>query len=190
MNAAPVAIEHPRPWWLTLISGILAFLVGTILMWAPTNARIDTWQLLINLLGIYWLVAGVLELVHMFTDHTNWGWKLFSGILSILAGAYIVMYPMAAAVYLPSIFALVLGLWGVFYGIVVLFIGIKGAGWGAAILGAIAIFFGAVLVANWSMPGTGLSFVLLAALGGLVGGMVLIIHAFQQKSSSHTAQPA
>ncbi len=190
MNAAPVAVEKPRPWWLTLIEGILAFIVGIILLWAPTNARVDTWQLLISLLGIYWLVAGVLELVHMFTDHTNWGWKLFSGIVSIFAGAYIVMYPMASAVYLPSVFALILGLWGVLYGVVFLVMGLKGAGWAAAILGALAIFFGAVLVANWSAPGTGLSFVLLAALGGLVGGMALIIHAFQQKSSTNTAPAA
>jgi uncharacterized membrane protein HdeD (DUF308 family) len=190
VNAAPVAVENPRPWWLTLISGILAFIVGAILLWAPTNARIDTWQLLISLLGIYWLVVGVLDLVHMFTDHTNWGWKLFSGIFSILAGAYIVMYPMAAAIYLPSVFALILGLWGVIYGIVALVMGIKGAGWAAVILGALAIFFGAVLVANWSVPGMGLSFVLVAAIGGLVGGVVLIVHAFQQKGSTPTTMAA
>jgi uncharacterized membrane protein HdeD (DUF308 family) len=174
VNAAPVAVENPRPWWLTLISGILAFIVGAILLWAPTNARIDTWQLLISLLGIYWLVVGVLDLVHMFTDHTNWGWKLFSGIFSIL----------------PSVFALILGLWGVIYGIVALVMGIKGAGWAAVILGALAIFFGAVLVANWSVPGMGLSFVLVAAIGGLVGGVVLIVHAFQQKGSTPTTMAA
>ncbi len=183
MNAAPVAAESPRPWWLTLIEGILAFVIGAMLLWAPTNTRVDAWVMLIALLGIYWLVQGVLDLVHMFTDHTNWGWKLFAGIVSILAGAYIVMYPMAATLYLPRVFALVLGLWAIIDGAIALILAFKGAGWGAGIVGALACFFGLLLVANWMAPGMGLSFVFFAAIAGLVGGVVLIVHAFQQKSA-------
>jgi hypothetical protein len=39
-----------------------------------------------------------------------------------------------------------------------------------------------MLVGNWTAPGMGLSFILMAALGGLVGGVALIVMAFQQKS--------
>jgi len=190
VNAAPIAVENPRPWWLTLLIGILAFIIGAIMLWAPTNTRVDTYQTLIQLIGIYWLVLGVLDLVHMFTDHTNWGWKLFSGIVGILAGSYIVMYPMAAGVYLPDIFVLVLGLWGIFYGIVALIMAFKGAGWVSGVLGALAVYFGIDLVANYSAPGMGLSFILVAAIGALIGGVVLIVQAFQQKGSSNTPQPA
>ena len=28
-----------RPWWMTLIMGILAFVVGAILLWAPAKTR-------------------------------------------------------------------------------------------------------------------------------------------------------
>jgi len=175
---------------LTLILGILAVVIGAVLLWAPLTTQINTYLTLITVLGIYWLVLGVLDIVHAFADHTNWGWKLFMGIVSILAGGYVVAYPLAAAVYLPAVFALILGIWGIIYGIAALVMAFRGAGWAAGILGALAIFFGAVLVANWSAPGVGLTFVYVAAIGGLIGGVALIVHAFQRRSSSGSAMPA
>ena len=103
-----------RPWWLTLIMGILAFVVGAILLWAPAKNKVDTYQLLIAVLGFYWLISGFVGIISMFVDHTAWGWKLFMGIISIIAGGYILMYPIAAAVALPRIFVLILGLWALF----------------------------------------------------------------------------
>ena len=31
-----------RPWWLTLIGGILAVIVGAILLWAPAKTKVET----------------------------------------------------------------------------------------------------------------------------------------------------
>src|SRR3954453_22401113 len=91
---ATTAMETPRhPWWLTLIQGISAFILGAILLWAPAKDKADTWMLLVTFLGIYWLVLGVLDIVRIFQDSTGWGWKLFMGIISILAGGYILAYP-------------------------------------------------------------------------------------------------
>ena len=39
------------------------------------------------------------------------------GIISIIAGGYVLMYPIATAILLPKIFILVLGIWGLMYGI-------------------------------------------------------------------------
>ena len=126
-----------RPWWLTLIMGILAFVVGAILLWAPAKNKVETYQLLIAFLGIYWLIGGIVEIFSMFFDHTAWGWKLFMGIVSIIAGGYILMYPMAAGVALPRIIVLMLGLWGLMQGIILLVMAFKGGGWGAGILGVV-----------------------------------------------------
>jgi hypothetical protein len=82
---------------------------------------------------------GVLELVYMFIDHTAWGWKLFIGVVSIIAGGSILMYPVAAAIALPQVFLLVLGIWALVEGIILLTLAFKGGGWGAGVLGVTAI---------------------------------------------------
>lgn len=172
-----------RPWWLTLISGILAVIVGAVLLWSPAKTKVDTYQVLVALLGIWWLIQGILDIVHIFTDHSMWGWKLFIGIISILAGAYILMYPLASAIALPKIFVLVLGIWGLMYGIILLIMAFQGGGWGAGILGVLGIIFGIALMANYYVLGMGLSMLWTAAVFAFIGGFVLIFQAFRMRSA-------
>ena len=179
-SASATALESkPRNWGFLLIEGIVLIIIGGIMLWAPAKTRIDTYLILVTLLGIYWIVRGVLDLVHMFTDHTGWGWKLFIGIISILAGIWIVTYPVVAALTLPSIFILVLGIWGLLQGIVSLVLAFKGGGWGLGILGVIGIVFGIILIANYSAPGMGLAMLWLAAIWAFIGGFVLIFQALR-----------
>jgi len=172
-----------RPWWLTLIAGVAAVVIGAVLLWSPAKTKVDTWLLLTTFLGIYWLILGILDLVHLFQDRTAWGWKLFIGIVSILAGAYILMYPAAAAVVLPKVFTLVLGIWGLVYGVILLIMAFQGGGWGAGILGVLGIILGISLVVNWAVLGAGLAFVWAAAVCMLIGGIILIVRGFQQRTA-------
>jgi uncharacterized membrane protein HdeD (DUF308 family) len=144
---------------------------------------VETYQLLVFFLGLYWVIAGILDIVHMFQDHSAWGWKLFIGIVSIIAGGYILMYPVAAGLVLPRIFVLVLGIWGLVYGIILLILAFRGGGWGAGILGVLGILFGLLLMANYMVPGMGLGLLWTAAVFGLVGGVILIVQAFRQRSA-------
>jgi uncharacterized membrane protein HdeD (DUF308 family) len=182
MTATTVQLRQ-SPWWVLLIKGILAFIVGAILLWSPAKTKIDTWMLLITILGIWWLVSGIVDIVSMFTDHTAWGWKLFTGIVSIIAGGYILTYPVASAMALPRIFVLVMGFWGLMQGIVLLFMAFRGGGWGAGIVGVFAIILGIVLIGNYSLPGMGLTFVWVAAVWGVIGGVIMIIQAFRQRKA-------
>ena len=68
MTATSVQTKQ-RPWWLTLIMGILAFVVGAILLWAPAKSKVETYQLLIAFLGIYWLIGGIMEIVRCHRPH-------------------------------------------------------------------------------------------------------------------------
>jgi uncharacterized membrane protein HdeD (DUF308 family) len=183
MNAEQATAKN-RPWWLTLIQGIAALVIGVALLWSPGKSNpAQVWLVLVQLLGIYWMVEGIFDIISIFIDHTMWGWKLFIGIISILAGSSIVMYPIAAAVVLPQVFVLVLGIWGLIYGCVLLFMAFKGAGWGAGILGALGILFGMALTLNYTAPGMGLSMLWSAAVCGVIGGIMLIVQAFRQKSA-------
>ena len=172
-----------RPWWLTLIMGILAFVIGAVLLWAPAKTKVETYQLLIAFLGLYWLISGIVGLIWMFVDHTAWGWKLFIGIVSIIAGGYVLMYPMAAGVALPRIFVLILGLWGLMEGIILLIMAFRGGGWGAGILGVMAIVFGLILMAEYGSLGSGLTMIWAAAIWGVIGGVLMVIQAFRQRKA-------
>ena len=187
MTKAAVKTQAPpqpqRPWWLTLIGGILAIVVGALLLWGNLVTQVKTYFLLVEVLGIWWLVDGIFDLVHMFTDHSQWGWKLFIGIVSILAGGYIIMHPVIAGVELPQIFVLILGIWGVIKGCVMFVMAFKGGGGAYAILGIFAIFFGLVLIMAYTIPGVGVVAVWFAALFGLIGGFFLIYRAFQQRKA-------
>jgi uncharacterized membrane protein HdeD (DUF308 family) len=184
MATASQVQTKQRPWWLTLITGIAALIVGAILLWAPAKTKVETYQVLVAMLGIYWLVVGIFDIIAIFIDHSMWGWKLFIGIVSILAGATILAYPIAAAVQLPKIFALVLGIWGMMYGIILLVMAFQGGGWGAGIMGALGIVFGIALMANYYVLGMGLSMLWSAAVFGVIGGIALIFQAFRQKSAA------
>jgi len=168
----------PRPWWVTLILGIVAFLTGAILLWAPTKTAVQTYQLLVALLGLYWLIRGFMDIIYMFIDHRQWGWKLFMGLVSIIAGWYILAYPIAAGVALPRVFVLVLGIWALMDGIVLLLMAFRGGGWGAGILGALAIILGIVLMGSYGDLGSGLAMVWSAAIAMLIGGVAMVVMAF------------
>ena len=109
--AKPAAATQPlgRPWWMTLILGVAAIIIGGLLLFGSLTTQLRTYEMLIVLIGIWWLVDGIMNIVHIFFDHRQWGWKLFMGIIGILAGGWILIYPVYAGVALPQIFVLVLG---------------------------------------------------------------------------------
>jgi uncharacterized membrane protein HdeD (DUF308 family) len=174
---------NQRPWWLTLISGILAVFVGSVMLWGGLLNKANMYMLLVTFLGIWWMIQGVFDIVAIFVDHSMWGWKLFMGIISFVAGAYILMYPIVAAIALPKVFVLVLGIWGLMYGIMLLIMAFRGGGWGAGILGVLGIIFGVALMANYANPGWGLSMIWTASVFAVIGGISMIVRAFQQRSA-------
>lgn len=183
MTTAMETQTRQRPWWLTLINGILAVIIGAILLWGGILAKVDTYLLLVTFLGIYWMIEGIFNIIYLFIDHSMWGWKLFIGIISIAAGAYILSYPVVSAIALPKIFALVLGIWGIMYGILMLITAFRGGGWAAGILGAMGIIFGIALTLNYYVLGMGLAMLWSAAVLAVIGGIAMIFRAFQQRSA-------
>mgnify|MGYP000231716245 CR=1 FL=1 len=78
----PMTTDIEAEWWLILLGGILNLIVGILLLVNPAKTAIAfAW-----VLGLYWFVQGIFVLVAMFLDHSAWGWKLFMGIIGILAG--------------------------------------------------------------------------------------------------------
>jgi uncharacterized membrane protein HdeD (DUF308 family) len=167
------------PWWLILLGGIVSIVLGILLLTVPVKTVVS----LVFVLGFYWIISGIFTLVGMFIDHTAWGWKLFSGILSIIAGTVVLRYPLVSAVAIPKFIILLLGIQGLVVGIMMLIMAFKGGGWGAGILGVLSIIFGLILVANWSSLASIAALVWVAAIFLIIGGIVEIFQSFRQKSA-------
>ena len=179
MSADAMSLETKQtPWWVTLMGGILNIIIGILLLTAPAK----TVYLLVVALGFYWIISGIFTLVAMFVDHTAWGWKLFIGIISILAGTVILRYPIISSLTIPTLLILLLGIQGVIVGIIALIMAFKGGGWGAGILGAISIIFGVILIANYSAPGMVVTLIWVAAIFAIIGGIFQLVVAFQRRA--------
>ncbi len=178
-----VQTRPQRPWWLTLILGITAIAVGGLLLWGNLVTKVQTYFLLVEVLGIWWLIDGIFDIVGLFVDRTAWAWKLFIGIVSIIAGGYILMYPVLVGLALPQLFVLILGIWGVVKGIVLLILAFQGGGWAAGLMGVITLIFGGILIANYSVPGWGLTLVWVGAVFAFIGGFFMVYRAFQQRKA-------
>jgi len=163
------------PWWLVLIQGIAALIIGIFLLTQPAGTTL----FLVQFLGIYWLVSGIFQIIGMFIDSTAWGWKLFSGILGILAGIAVINNPLYSTILVPTVLVFVLGIQGIIVGIVGLVQAFKGAGWGAGILGALSILFGIILLGSPFIAALALPWV--AGIFAIVGGIAGIIAAFRMR---------
>jgi uncharacterized membrane protein HdeD (DUF308 family) len=161
------------PWWLVLLQGIIAIILGMVLLFWPGI----TLLVLVTFIGIYWFATGILVFFSAFIDRSRFGWKILSGILGILAGLVVLSYPIYSAILLPTLLILFIGVWGLIIGFVTLFQAFGGAGWGAGILGVISIIFGLLLLANPLVSAALL--ILMIAIFAIIGGIAAIFLAFR-----------
>jgi uncharacterized membrane protein HdeD (DUF308 family) len=163
------------PWWLILLQGIFAIVLGLLLLSSPGMTTL----VLIQFIGLYWLIAGVFNLVGIFLDHSMWGWKLFTGILGVLAGLLVIQHPLWSTVLIPTTLIVVLGIVGLVFGIVSLIAAFRGGGWSAGILGVLAILIGLALLGSPLLGAVTLPFVI--GFVALIGGIAAIVQAFRMR---------
>lgn len=182
-NAVWASVKLP-PWWLVLIEGILLIIIGIMFFVSPYQTLVTA----VWVLGLYWLIRGIIDLVSLIWDRSMWGWKIFTGILGIIAGWILLQQPLAGSLVLSTTLVFLLGFIGIFIGISSLIRGIQGAGWGTLILGIIEIILGIILLVNAGGAAAWMPWV----LGGLaiLGGILTIIGAFNVRSAQHTIDDA
>jgi uncharacterized membrane protein HdeD (DUF308 family) len=163
------------PWWLVLIQGIAALVIGILLMVNPATTTIA----LVYFFGWWWLISGLFELGSLFVDRTAWGWKLFTGLLSIFAGGYIIAAPLIGAAVVVGVATLMLGINGMIIGVVDIVKAFQGAGWGKGALGVLSLVIGAVIAFNFTSFMLALPWVW--GLFAIIGGIAAIAMAFQLK---------
>ena len=99
------------------IIGVLAVIVGFALLRTPFQSV----EVLIFVLGVFWLVQGIMTFVAAFSVKQGRNWGIFIGILGVLAGIVILAYPIDSALTL----AFIGGIWLVILGIMQVVAGIQ-----------------------------------------------------------------
>lgn len=137
-------LSRQPAWWVTLLAGLAAIVFGIAMFVSPAR----TLTVLVVVLGVYWIIRGILTLVGVFTgNHQLWGWRLFAGIIAILAGLFVVGAPLVGALIVATVYAIVLGIQAILAGVAYIYTGAKGGGGGEVAIGIFDVIAGIVLVA-------------------------------------------
>jgi uncharacterized membrane protein HdeD (DUF308 family) len=177
-----------RNWWIMALRGLLAVIFGLIALLAPGIALLA----FIYVFAAYALVDGGIAVITAIQERElldRWGWILFEGILSLLAGLIAFANPGLAALVLLYIIAA----WAIVTGImeIVTAFAIRdlvSQEWVLALAGTLSVVLGILL---FLFPGAGiLSILWLVGIYGIVFGLLFLVRAFQLRSwaSSVTAQ--
>ena len=182
-SMAETARTYTTPWWLIMIAGIAVFIVGVLFLISPGMSLL----VLVQLLGLYWLVTGILALVSLSVDRSRWGWKLFTGILGVIAGLIVMRDPIWSAILVPTILIIILAIQALLAGISQLIHSFSGGGYGLTILGVLNIIFGLILLFR---PVIGvIVFPFIVGIFTLIGGIALFLSSFRMRHPGAAAAP-
>jgi uncharacterized membrane protein HdeD (DUF308 family) len=171
------AVKH---WYLPLITGILFIAAGVYVFTVPAA----TYLTLTILFSVSFITMGVAEIVFSIQNSkalSGWGWYLVSGLLSLVIGSYLLMYPGISISILPFVVGFTL----LFRSAQVLGFALDlknfpGKSWGTiALIGVLGIIFSFLLLANPIFAG--LSLVAFTALSFIAVGVAQAVLAFQLK---------
>jgi uncharacterized membrane protein HdeD (DUF308 family) len=176
-TAAFSTSNRALPWWIPLAQGIALIIIGILLLTNPGASAV----VLSQVIAIYWLIAGIFQLVGIFVDRSAWGWKLIGGIIGIWAGLLILQHPIGGTLTLGLALVIILGIQGIIMGIVNLIEAFQGAGWGIGLLGVVNIILGIILLANTMIAVAILPWIL--GVFAIAGGIAAIVMAFRLKTT-------
>jgi uncharacterized membrane protein HdeD (DUF308 family) len=104
----------PRHRWLAFLQGVIYAVVGLYMMFAP----VVSYLALSVIFSVSILVNGVLEIVYAAGNRhmPNWGWRLGGGVIDLLIGVFLIVYPLISVEVIPVLMAF----WLLFRGLAVI----------------------------------------------------------------------
>jgi uncharacterized membrane protein HdeD (DUF308 family) len=178
MVEAIIPDSRANIWWVFLLQGLAGVVLGLMLI-TDTTATV---MALVTVLGFFWLFGGVMWLVRIFVDHSVPRlWSLLSGLFGVAAGLLVLRHPLLAALTVPTVIVIVLGIEGLIIGAVEIIAGFGGAGLGSFIAGALNLLIGLLLLSSPVAASLAVPFVFGVLL--LIQGIGLLIWAFRLRSA-------
>lgn len=175
-------ISHSvKNWWASLLLGIIYVIVAFCLMFAPLSSYVA----LSIIFSISLLVSGILEIIFALTNRQrvpSWGWYLAGGIIDLILGIYLVIYPLVSMEVIPFIIAFWLmfrGFSAAGYSLDLKRYGTRDWGWYMA-FGILAIICAFIIL--WQPAIGALYAVYMIAFTFLIIGIFRIMLAFELKN--------
>jgi uncharacterized membrane protein HdeD (DUF308 family) len=178
MTMTAVSKGQSSIWWVFLLQGVAGILLGLMLITDPGATLV----VVVTFLGFYWLFTGIMALVRVFVDRSvPWFWSLLIGIIGILAGLVVLRHPLFAALTVPAVIVVVLGIEALIMGVLDIIGGFSGGGLGSFFLGVINLVIGLLLLASPLTAALAVPLVFGVLL--LIQGVALIILAFRIRAA-------
>ena len=147
-------------WWTALLHGICLVVTGLVIDWASLQIP-PRFHFQFQVLGVYWLIGGVLDWVEGVTGHGLQSrlWTLLSAVVSVVAGALALSQSLQTGFPVP-----LTGVGAMAAGAIRLVHGRDGTRtWRSVLIGATYVVLGLLVVA------------MMLAIGGLAGLLMLLL---------------
>lgn len=168
-------------WWVSLLLGIFAIILGIACMFMPGSALIA----LSILFVVGFVVGGLLEIIYAISNKDSikgWGWTLASGIISLIFGILLLATPigtMGVMLFFVGFWIMFQSFWSIGTSIDLSTAGVKGWGWVLA-FGILGLILSFILITN---PVFTAGFVVyLLAFTLIFYGIVRIYYSIRMKS--------
>lgn len=177
-------------WWLVLLRGVFAVILGILAFVMPATVAIG----FVWVFAFYAIFDGIINIAQAVSNRRTdptWGWLLTIGIVGLIAGIVVVIFPAAAGALALLTLLWIVAIWAILNGIFGIPAAASIANGGAKVLGivvsALSILAGVLLVIMlFTTP--------LQAIEGLIyvlgayavlTGVVLIVVAFQARAAAN-----
>lgn len=113
------AMSHHKKWWLLMLEGLATIAAGIFIFLIPGITLV----VLVYIIAVWAIVTGIFEFLASITVSWAEEGKIFigvTGVLSVILGLMIFIYPtfsVAAIIWLIGIYALIIGLSLLFFGL-------------------------------------------------------------------------
>ena len=179
--------SNSQTWWVFLLQGMAALIVGVLLL-ASTQKTVTV---LVTLLGIYWMITGIFNIVAALSGHVTahkW-WAVTAGAISILAGVVVLDNMVWSSYVVPTMAAIIIGVAALINGVVTIFAGRsqgdhRERSWAGFFLGILFVVLGLLLLARPLL--SALALVYAIAIWGIAGGIILIVLSLRVKKIAET----
>ena len=179
------AMEPVKHWWMYLIIGVLALILGVFML---TNPAI-TYEMMTLLLGLALLVFGVIEMVvgifsrNLFVSRAA---VIIGAVLNIVLGILLAANPGIAALTLP----LILGMWMLYQSFMMISYAsdlksFKVKGYGLTLFCGIILLILAVLILLRPITVGMMTVAIYIALSFIIYGLSEIVSAFRLRTIHH-----
>lgn len=135
-------LSRPSYWWIFLLEGLIQLTVGLLLL---ISTDITT-LVLVQLIGIYWLIRGFIMIIQIFIrKERDWGLLLLGGLLGIIAGILVLRYPIFSTFMLLEFLVIFIAITGIIQGTISVVRGSMNKSFGEVLLG-IALWIVCILL--------------------------------------------